>query len=487
MSRQPTQRTRPNAARGGEGEGEEKFSARELGKKYMDSAAEEAKSQTVDYIKDTVKDTMQPMLDDVQGQVDDAKDAALQQIDDVKEQAIAEAQAAKERAQLDEKKQQAQDELNAEKQRAQAAIEDAKDILSLNQMWLRAIEHWLCSHDWTTEVRPQTYFCVHPYIRSPGCFFGSISFVSLGFTLQNMIISNYSLPGHSTLLGMTLVFKKYQPRIIPSLPGTTSIALVLAHSIGTHKETWEPVIEHLFQFQASNSPGVIIIEVWSADSPNHGEAAAINENFFSSGWMEFGTIHDRLSPRRPPLIVHDPCRADDDDEGDFSAIVRGFKRILAAVKKRTNIWSSREIARAWFQQRLPWRRWDARTLDSLMKYGLRDLPTAAHPERADGVTLACTRKQEATGYMYDQDGVDANERLRLLCARLPVHCIFGAEITPEETRRGICDAAQGRRMASITKIPDAGHLVAQEKPYELAQAIWTMLNREYAAHGTYEL
>ncbi|KAJ7704353.1 hypothetical protein B0H17DRAFT_1039381 [Mycena rosella] len=128
MSRQPNQTSKCHsitscarltseaARRGGEAEGEKESFPREMGKKFMDSAAEEAGSQTVDY----VKDNMQPMLDDAQAQIDDFKDQAQAEIDDAKEQALAQiaaakaqAQAAKERAQaeLDEKKQQAQNEL----------------------------------------------------------------------------------------------------------------------------------------------------------------------------------------------------------------------------------------------------------------------------------------------------------------------------------------------------------------------------------------
>ncbi|KAJ6591044.1 hypothetical protein DFH09DRAFT_1273734 [Mycena vulgaris] len=107
MSRQPTQPTR-----GGEGEKEESY-PRELGKKYMDSAAEEAGSQTVDYLKEN----MQPMLDDAQAQIDDTKEQALAAVDEAKQRAQDE---------LDARKQQAQDELDAEKARAQAAIEDAR-------------------------------------------------------------------------------------------------------------------------------------------------------------------------------------------------------------------------------------------------------------------------------------------------------------------------------------------------------------------------
>jgi len=153
-------------------------------------------------------------------------------------------------------------------------------------------------------------------------------------------------------------------------------------------------------------------------------------------------------------------------------------RVIESVKKRRDIWESREIARAWFEKRLPWKRWDSRILDAFIRHGLRDLPTATYPDRATGVTLACTRAQESVGYIYHQDGVDGNERLKDLCPRIPVHCIFGAEIDliPNETHR---DVYEGRRMASVTRVQGAGHLVTQEAPFKLAQAIWNALNQDY--------
>jgi hypothetical protein len=38
------------------------------------------------------------------------------------------------------------------------------------------------------------------------------------------------------------------------------------------------------------------------------------------------------------------------------------KRVTAAVKARKDTWESRDAAHAWFKARLPWKRWDARTL-----------------------------------------------------------------------------------------------------------------------------
>ncbi|KAJ7151464.1 hypothetical protein C8R43DRAFT_951246 [Mycena crocata] len=112
------------AARGGVGEKEESY-PRELGKKYLDSAAEEAGAQTVDYMKEN----MQPMLDDAQTQIGEAVENGKAEVQAAKEEAQAEIEAKRQQAQdeLDARKQQAQDELNAEKARAQAAFDDAKN------------------------------------------------------------------------------------------------------------------------------------------------------------------------------------------------------------------------------------------------------------------------------------------------------------------------------------------------------------------------
>ena len=51
----------------------------------------------------------------------------------------------------------------------------------------------------------------------------------------------------------------------------------MSHDHNADKETWEPTIEHLFEIQEFAADGLRIGEVWSSDSPNHGQAAVINE------------------------------------------------------------------------------------------------------------------------------------------------------------------------------------------------------------------
>ena len=73
---------------------------------------------------------------------------------------------------------------------------------------------------------------------------------------------------------------------------------------------------------------------------------------------------------------------------------------------------------------------DGESPGCLQEHGLRDLPTMTYPEArggpgAGGVTLCCTRVQEAVGYVYYKDAGDGLERLKDLCSAIPVHCVFG--------------------------------------------------------------
>ncbi|KAJ7320733.1 alpha/beta-hydrolase [Mycena albidolilacea] len=330
----------------------------------------------------------------------------------------------------------------------------------------------------------------------------------------------------SSIAGLGLTFKRYRPLAtsVSKHSGATRVALVFAHCVGTHKETWMPVIEYLYQLQSSASCSVIIDEAWSMDSPNHGEAAAINEKALlerPQGITAYDWAKGVQTLLKSGLVSSDRVVSVGHSAGacvqvlstisnssevlPYSSMIlveptlmtkkilaEGFDqlseltRIMDAVKKRRDIWESREIALVWFSKRLPWKRWDTRILDAFIQYGLRDLPTATYPDRTTGVTLSCTREQETVGYIYHQDGVDANERLKDICPRIPVHCVFGAEIdlVADETHRGVYE---GRRMASITRIPNAGHLVTQEAPFKVAQHIWKALNHDYADEGKFKL
>ncbi|KAK7012836.1 alpha/beta-hydrolase [Favolaschia claudopus] len=339
-----------------------------------------------------------------------------------------------------------------------------------------------------------------------------------------MNVTSHMLSGENSLAGLSLTFKRYKPSFATDCSSATRVALVFAHCVGTTKETWVPVIEYLFKFQSSSNSNLFITEAWSMDSPNHGEAAAVNEkallfrpqgitgydwgrgvqillksglvqglNLVSIGHsagaciMILSTISYALDDLPySSMILVEPTMMTKEIMAEAFKRPNEITRVMQAVKTRQDIWESREAARAWFAKRLPWKRWDTRILDTFIRYGLRDLPTAAYPDRANGVTLACTREQETVSYIYHQDGVDANDRLKDICPKIPVHCIFGSEIdlVTDETHRGV---HEGRDMASVTRIKGAGHLVSQETPFELAQAIWHALVHDYVRKANSKL
>ncbi|TCD67194.1 hypothetical protein EIP91_000421 [Steccherinum ochraceum] len=336
---------------------------------------------------------------------------------------------------------------------------------------------------------------------------------------MKLLVEDIVLDGNAEHGGFKHAFKRYYPVIqLPTRPG---VSLVLLHCLGTHKETWEPVLERLFDLQAREHCKSFIADAWSMDCPNHGQAGVLNETLLlkkpqgvgsdtydwarglrvllSSGLIrgEFivGVGHSAgaavllistlgLSPQQlpfssfifvePALMTQYAKKQSSFGNSERHAI---YQYLLRTCRTRMDVWESREAALRWLSARNPWNGWDPRILRLFVTCALRDLPTALYPDTIEGVTLACTREQEAVCYTYLQDGVDALERLAAVCASIPVHCILGDRIdfVPEDVRRATLDVRMGRTMASIHTISGAGHLVIQEKPDAVTDAMWAIL------------
>lgn len=88
--------------------------------------------------------------------------------------------------------------------------------------------------------------------------------------------------------------------------------------------------------------------------------------------------------------------------------------LTESVIRRRDVWPSREEAHKIFRER-SLKSWDPRAIDlyvvrihsmsdvlvvltAVQKYGLRELPTLAYPDKARGVTLKCTKAQESVRY-----------------------------------------------------------------------------------------
>ncbi|RDX51310.1 alpha/beta-hydrolase [Lentinus brumalis] len=329
----------------------------------------------------------------------------------------------------------------------------------------------------------------------------------------------------STLNGLDVAATKYCPQDL-LVANRTQISLLFTHGVSLHKELWLPTIEHIFELQ-KHSPSelkFVIVEAWTVDLPNHGQSAIIN--------------HSRLVARPEGISAYESARAVEDflvahhigagklvavghsagacvlplstvgrtnDTLPYSSMIlveppmmtqevldavmrdgRAWKALIGMAKSRKDTWPSREAAREWMSRHLPWKAWEPRCVDLFVQYGLRDLPAAISPsESSGGVTLCCSRVQEVAGYAYVQDGVDSLNRLKFLCSFIPVHCVFGerADVVHKSTQAAIVDPKQGRTFKSIVRVPRAGHLVVQENPRGLAEAIWAALQGDYAQEG----
>ncbi|KIM38284.1 hypothetical protein M413DRAFT_448020 [Hebeloma cylindrosporum] len=313
----------------------------------------------------------------------------------------------------------------------------------------------------------------------------------------------FDAPSH-----LKIVAKRYTTTL--STHDVGGLTLVFTHCIGSHKEQWEPVIQHLFRSQYTKDKRYRIREAWSFDWQNHGDAAVLNREAlklrpkgvsayeWSEAIAEFirsprmkghrivglghsaGAATVLLTTKGIPsnelpfvaMILIEPTivtREVFNEEREDRMSAMDFA--VTATSTRRDNWRSREQALAYFKKRLPWGLWDPRALQILVDHGLETLPSGE-------VALKCDRKQEAISYPDVEPHFEGALHLGRVCHTLPIHLIWGArnDFVPDFIRDSLSDAKEGRIVASVTKVKDAGHLVVQEQPTLLAEAIVPILD-----------
>jgi len=141
-------------------------------------------------------------------------------------------------------------------------------------------------------------------------------------------------------------------------------------------------------------------------------------------------------------------------------IYRTGNFLVESTMKRRDVWHSREEAHKLFRER-SLKSWDPRVIDlyvlrihfmsdvpvaltAVQRYGLRELPTLAYPDKTRGVTLRCTKVQETVRYYrrllptfldshplqatYTENTGHVHSRrfLSTFCKDVPTHVVFGA-------------------------------------------------------------
>ncbi|KAG7099923.1 hypothetical protein E1B28_001718 [Marasmius oreades] len=304
-------------------------------------------------------------------------------------------------------------------------------------------------------------------------------------------------------------------RFVPQNPKPDGAILILAHAYGSHKETWKPLIEHLFQLAGSNGAPVNIAEAWSIECPNHGESAVINAsdidktwgdswdgweypkamlafinsrpagiNFYERELIAVGHSHGgnslvllhELQPRLQfsSFILMDPTL------GRESPAKDRMQRILTHLTWcKNDTWMNRKLALKELSTQPGFRNWHPEVLKLYVAHGLTEHPAKKYPDpwTFKGVTLACNKRYETACYRADSHHPRAwNVLHELYRCGPPVHLIhslqdeFDGSVLKEEQAAG--DPESSAKPVSIQKISKGGHMFVQTMPIETARAIW---------------
>lgn len=306
---------------------------------------------------------------------------------------------------------------------------------------------------------------------------------------------------------------------LPDKESREGYTLILTHGIGFTKEQWGPTLNALFTLSLRPGTSFRIREAWSIDCPNHGHAAILNDDLLVRGaystyvfsWEEYIKVIYRflmLNPHtdfknhklvgighsmgatclsltlthvNPPhfeaLILCEPMLGPTDLPPDSQVFAKP-EAIDGFTLKRKDIWPSREAAKSALTSKRAFQIWDKGVLEVYFEHGFRDLPTALYPDIKEGVTLSCTKFQEAATYRDRVTSRRGYEFLPTLYNRVPVHIIWGeqVDILALEVKERVSHAKYGRKPASISIVKGAGHLIVQTSPVGLAEAIYGALN-----------
>ncbi|KAK0447925.1 Alpha/beta hydrolase fold-1 [Desarmillaria tabescens] len=314
-----------------------------------------------------------------------------------------------------------------------------------------------------------------------------------------MFVDNYTVETqYSCPLKCTV--KRYR-QDVDERPG---FILIFAHGTGFHKEHWEVTIQRIFALDTLS----LVREAWAVDAQTHGDAAALNEEAMKDPDFKYSVrdyaeacanvyktyLANRIQKGkyRVILIGHSAGASSAAlatsflDHIPFAALVlieptiwpeeltgpEHDSPIVAlaaqAIPQRRDHWKSREDARRYLVKRIPWNMWDPRILDIYVEHGLR-------PDTSNGgVRLKCPPRHEAYPFVNIQEAVFPIAELERVKGKLAVHLVYGEreEMISREKQEALQKVG---KITSVTQIPDAGHLVVQEAPDLLGDAIWNII------------
>ncbi|KAJ7488182.1 Alpha/Beta hydrolase protein [Mycena latifolia] len=307
---------------------------------------------------------------------------------------------------------------------------------------------------------------------------------------------------------MKMVAKRYCT--LESAGNPNGLTLLFAHCVGAHKEQWESTIQRIFELRHS-----LVHEAWAFDWQTHGDSAVLNRQLLetspsrvyglsASEWAEAIAAFVRsphMQGKRMVAVGHSAgagAMVMSMQDTPLSALpyaalvlieptviprdlfyqqieerVSTMEFVVNATTARRDRWRSRPEAHAWLARRLPWDGWDPRVVRLLSTHGLADTPEG-------GVALKCAPKHEALSYTDVTPHFAAAQELFRISRTLPVHFVWARDsLVPEFVQQALSDGSEGRVAASGMTV-QGGHLIVQENPDAVADAICAVLDTLHA-------
>ncbi|KIM88875.1 hypothetical protein PILCRDRAFT_813871 [Piloderma croceum F 1598] len=302
-------------------------------------------------------------------------------------------------------------------------------------------------------------------------------------------------------------------RYTNSCQSRDGVTVLLAHSIGTHKEHWEPMLHNLFEAQSNKSPSHRIREAWAFDWQTHGDSAVLNSNalksrpdgvsitewaralvafvnskhavlrrlvvighaggastwMYSTKFFPFRIPYLTVILVEPKLIHLDAFDNSIQGQGDFD----GW--FPEATTTRRGSWSSKKDASRYLGGHFPWNAWDTRVLRIHVDQGL-------HTDPLNGdVVPKCDKVYEDASYLDYEAISDATDQIAKVYGNVHIHIIYGElnDSVPRYLQASPVNKSQGLKVASIVRVPGAGHMLPQEAPDALARCISNLLDNSF--------
>ncbi|KAL5045010.1 hypothetical protein BDW71DRAFT_215422 [Aspergillus fruticulosus] len=271
----------------------------------------------------------------------------------------------------------------------------------------------------------------------------SSSFQVIEHTIPCQSIREYHGAVREDSPPLQLAVKQYIP-LADGTPGRDGVTIIAGHANGIPKECYEPLWEDLL-----SATSVKISSIWFADCAHQGASGVLNEHvlgddpnwfdhsrdlllmvnhfrdlirppivgiahsFSCAQFVHLSIMHPRLFHTlvfvEPMIQVESPSKA-------------GGPSPALWTSTRPDLWPSRQDAETYIRGNPFWRRWDARSVDQYVRFGLRPVPTALYPtctSETRAVTLTTQKAQEAWTYLRLNANTDGTaEAERLLAADL---------------------------------------------------------------------